>query len=196
MYQKIAYFFGGVVATLGLVITVTDPKTLDNIVTFPERFKKYFVINEYKSSDTDLLKIIITAKLRRYFEETLDMSDSDKQKLAEHFASECISGLSGQDVEDKIKMTSKVTRTKENNDQISEGKFNKIVDNLISSIDDIPGLIEQCSYYVGVTLGVMGEMPIRDHVENAGQTRLTEGAIKLSTNKNLFSVMENLNSPR
>lgn len=66
--------------------------------------------------------------------------------------------------------------------------FNKIVGNMETSISGIPGLISGVSYMMGILLGVLGILKIKDHVENAGQTKLQEGAIRLAAGGGLFAL--------
>ena len=66
--------------------------------------------------------------------------------------------------------------------------FNSIVDNMEESILGIPGLISGVSYMMGILLGVLGILKIKDHVENAGQTKLQEGAIRLAAGGGLFAM--------
>ena len=66
--------------------------------------------------------------------------------------------------------------------------FNNIVDNMEASISGIPGLISGVSYMMGILLGVLGILKIKDHVENAGQTKLQEGAIRLAAGGGLFAM--------
>lgn len=66
--------------------------------------------------------------------------------------------------------------------------FNKIVDNMETSISGIPGLISGVSYMMGILLGVLGILKIKDHVENPGQTKLQDGAIRLAAGGGLFAM--------
>lgn len=66
--------------------------------------------------------------------------------------------------------------------------FNTIVNNMESSISGIPGLISGVSYMMGILLGVLGILKIKDHVENPGQTKLQEGAIRLAAGGGLFAL--------
>ena len=66
--------------------------------------------------------------------------------------------------------------------------FNKIVDNMEASISGIPGLISGVSYMMGILLGVLGILKIKDHVENPGQTPLQQGAIRLAAGGGLFAL--------
>ncbi|MFA7457071.1 MAG: hypothetical protein WCY57_06450, partial [Micavibrio sp.] len=65
--------------------------------------------------------------------------------------------------------------------------FNKIVDNMESSISGIPGLISGVSYMMGILLGVLGILKIKDHVENPGSAKLQEGAVRLAAGGGLFA---------
>ncbi|MFA5593043.1 MAG: hypothetical protein WC989_07000 [Micavibrio sp.] len=66
--------------------------------------------------------------------------------------------------------------------------FNKIVDNMESSISGIPGLISGVSYMMGILLGVLGILKIKDHVENPGSAKLQEGAVRLAAGGGLFAL--------
>lgn len=66
--------------------------------------------------------------------------------------------------------------------------FNAIVDNMEASISGIPGLISGVSYMMGIMLGVLGILKIKDHVENPGQTPLQQGAIRLAAGGGLFAL--------
>ncbi len=70
----------------------------------------------------------------------------------------------------------------------STNNFNKIVDNMEGSISGIPGLISGVSYMMGILLGVLGILKIKDHVENPGQTPLQQGAIRLAAGGGLFAL--------
>ncbi len=66
--------------------------------------------------------------------------------------------------------------------------FNSIVNNMETSISGIPGLISGVSYMMGILLGVLGVLKIKDHVENPGQTPLQQGAIRLAAGGGLFAL--------
>lgn len=66
--------------------------------------------------------------------------------------------------------------------------FNKIVGNMETSISGVPGLISGVSYMMGILLGVLGILKIKDHVENPGQTPLQQGAIRLAAGGGLFAL--------
>jgi ABC-type spermidine/putrescine transport system permease subunit II len=66
--------------------------------------------------------------------------------------------------------------------------FNKIIQNMETSISGVPGLISGVSYMMGILLGVLGILKIKDHVENPGQTKLQDGAIRLAAGGGLFAL--------
>lgn len=66
--------------------------------------------------------------------------------------------------------------------------FNEILTNINDSISDLPGLITGVSYMMGILLGVLGILKIKDHVENPGQTPLQQGAIRLAAGGGLFAL--------
>ena len=58
--------------------------------------------------------------------------------------------------------------------------FSTIAENIVTSIEDLPGLLTGVSYMFGILLGVLGILKVKDHVENPSQTPLKEGAIRLA----------------
>jgi len=66
--------------------------------------------------------------------------------------------------------------------------FNQIVDNIEGSISGIPGLISGISYMMGILLGVLGILKIKDHVENPTSAKLQDGAIRLAAGGGLFAL--------
>ena len=75
--------------------------------------------------------------------------------------------------------------------------FNTVAENIITGIEDLPGLITGIAYMVGVLLGALGIMKIKDHVENPTQTPLKDGAIRLAAGGALFTlpiVLESMQS--
>ncbi len=63
-----------------------------------------------------------------------------------------------------------------------------ISDNVITSISSLPGLLTGVSYMLGILLGVLGILKIKDHVENPTQTPLQHGAIRLVAGGGLFAL--------
>lgn len=70
----------------------------------------------------------------------------------------------------------------------SANNFNSIIGNMETSISGVPGLISGVSYMMGILLGVLGVLKIKDHVENPGQTKLQDGAIRLAAGGGLFAL--------
>lgn len=66
--------------------------------------------------------------------------------------------------------------------------FSTIVGNIDTSVSSVPGLITGVAYMMGIMLGVLGVLKIKDHVENPGQTKLQEGAIRLAAGGGLFAL--------
>lgn len=66
--------------------------------------------------------------------------------------------------------------------------FSSIARNINSSISELPGLLTGVSYMMGILLGVLGILKIKDHVENPGQTPLQHGAIRLAAGGGLFAL--------
>ena len=70
----------------------------------------------------------------------------------------------------------------------SGSNFSAIAENITESISDVPGLISALAYLMGVLIGVLGIMKIKDHVENPTQTPLKDGAIRLAAGGALFAL--------
>ncbi len=66
--------------------------------------------------------------------------------------------------------------------------FSTIAENIIESIEALPGLLTGLSYLLGLMLGVLGVLKIKDHVENPSQTPLKDGAIRLASGGALFAL--------
>lgn len=66
--------------------------------------------------------------------------------------------------------------------------FSTIANNITTSIALLPGLLTAISYLLGLVLGLLGILKIKDHVENPLQTPLHHGAMRLLTGGALFSL--------
>ena len=66
--------------------------------------------------------------------------------------------------------------------------FSNIAKNITTSIEDLPGLLTGVSYMMGILLGVLGILKIKDHVENPTNTPLQHGAIRLAAGGGLFAL--------
>jgi len=63
-----------------------------------------------------------------------------------------------------------------------------IAGNVVTSINQLPTLLSALSYLAGITIGTLGVLKVKDHVENPTQTPLKEGAIRLATGGALLSL--------
>ncbi len=66
--------------------------------------------------------------------------------------------------------------------------FSNIGSNVIGSIETLPGLLTGLSYMLGIVIGVLGVLKIKDHVENPNNTPLKDGAIRLAAGGGLFAL--------
>ncbi len=66
--------------------------------------------------------------------------------------------------------------------------FSKIGTNVANSIATLPGLLTALSYMLGIVIGVLGVLKIKDHVENPNNTPLKDGAIRLAAGGGLFAL--------
>lgn len=75
-----------------------------------------------------------------------------------------------------------------NEAQAAGNTFSDVARNMTDSISALPGLLTGLSYMIGLLLGVIGIMKIKDHVENPSQTPLKDGAIRLLAGGALFGL--------
>jgi hypothetical protein len=66
--------------------------------------------------------------------------------------------------------------------------FSTIARNITESIEELPGMITGISYMLGLLLGVLGVLKVKDHVENPSQTPMKDGAIRLAAGGALFAL--------
>lgn len=66
--------------------------------------------------------------------------------------------------------------------------FSNIAENITNSISKLPGLLTGLAYMMGLLLGVLGVLKVKDHVENPGQTPLKDGAIRMASGGALFAL--------
>jgi len=66
--------------------------------------------------------------------------------------------------------------------------FGTIARNINNSIAELPGLLSGVSYLLGLLLGVLGILKVKDHVENPTQTPMKEGAIRIVAGGALFGL--------
>jgi hypothetical protein len=66
--------------------------------------------------------------------------------------------------------------------------FSDIAENIVDSIEALPGLLTGIAYMFGLLLGVLGILKVKDHVENPNQTPLKDGAIRMAAGGALFAL--------
>lgn len=66
--------------------------------------------------------------------------------------------------------------------------FGDIAENIIESLESLPGLISGLAYLGGLGFGVLGILKIKDHVDNPQQTQLKDGAVRLAAGGSLFAL--------
>ncbi len=66
--------------------------------------------------------------------------------------------------------------------------FGDIARNINNSIEELPGLVSSLCYLMGILLGVLGILKVKDHVENPSNTPMREGAIRLAAGGALFAL--------
>jgi hypothetical protein len=66
--------------------------------------------------------------------------------------------------------------------------FGDIARNITESIEELPGMITGLAYMLGLLMGAMGVLKLKDHVENPTQTPMKDGAVRLAAGGALFSL--------
>ncbi len=66
--------------------------------------------------------------------------------------------------------------------------FSTIAGNITDSVAELPGLVASLAYLVGLLMGALGIMKIKDHVENPTQTPMKDGAVRLAAGGALFGL--------
>ena len=66
--------------------------------------------------------------------------------------------------------------------------FSNIARNVTHSIEDFPGLLTGGAYLIGLGMGILGILKVKDHVDNPQQSPLKEGAIRLAAGGALFAL--------
>jgi hypothetical protein len=73
-------------------------------------------------------------------------------------------------------------------DTAHANNFSDVAKNINTSIEELPGLITSVSYLLGILLGIVGVLKLKDHVENPSQTAMKDGAIRLAAGGALFAL--------
>lgn len=66
--------------------------------------------------------------------------------------------------------------------------FSRLSDNMGESATNLPGIVQGLSYLMGLVLGALGVLKIKDHVENPGNAPLKDGAIRLAAGGALLAL--------
>jgi len=73
-------------------------------------------------------------------------------------------------------------------DAYAGADWSDIAENITTSIEALPGLLSGLAYLMGLLLGVLGIMKVKDHVENPSQVQLKDGAIRMASGGALFAL--------
>lgn len=72
--------------------------------------------------------------------------------------------------------------------QAKANNFGNIANNIVDSIEELPGLLTGIAYMIGLMMGVLGVLKVKDHVENPSQTPLKDGAVRMAAGGALFAL--------
>lgn len=65
---------------------------------------------------------------------------------------------------------------------------NDVADNMVTSVERLPGIISAIGYALGILLGILGILKLKDHVENPANTPLRVGVVRLLIGGMLFAL--------
>ena len=71
---------------------------------------------------------------------------------------------------------------------VTGGNVNAVLDNIIASVSDLPGLITAVAYLLGLIFGVQGILKAKDHVENPEQTPLKDSVLRFLAAGAMFAL--------
>ena len=73
-------------------------------------------------------------------------------------------------------------------DSTAGGDINAILNNIINSVTELPGLLTAFAYLLGLVFGVQGVLKIKEHVENPEQTPLKDSVVRFLTAGAMFAL--------
>ena len=195
MFPKLTYFLSGVIATLGVTVTVTDPATLENLVSFPKRLAAHFQPRKVSLIDQTTAKFYTEYHIRKALDFVKFIPESDKDDLASQVTDQCFEDMKETEwfslefpfsgYEPGSAKEVKKTRSTANS-------LDSIYSQIGQSVDNLPNIISFCTYRMGLTLGIFGVLTIKDKhdVENPRNNPLKEGTIRFGGYEN--QVLEGL----
>ena len=71
---------------------------------------------------------------------------------------------------------------------MAQTNVDNVVTNFTDAIANFPKLITGLAYLAGITLGVLGVMKLKDHVENPQNNPLKDGAVRLAAGGSLLAL--------
>ena len=63
-----------------------------------------------------------------------------------------------------------------------------ISENIVTSVEGLPGFVAALSYLLGILLGALGILKIKEHVDNPSQTPIRVGFVRLIAGGALFGL--------
>lgn len=71
---------------------------------------------------------------------------------------------------------------------IGGANVNGIMQNIATEVDELPGLVTAVAYLLGILMGAIGIIKIKDHVEDPARVSLKEGVINLLVGGGMFAL--------
>ena len=180
IYRVFTWTAAGAAAVWGVLVTISDPQTLDNVMTLPKRFSSYFEEDRDGIFDETATRILVQGYIRQSLNDTVDIPATSKDELSAHLAEQCLEKFSDlenvanrepPDSEEKVKTESAFDEYSRSLDQMTN--------EFISSNINLPDAISYCSYITGFTVGALGEPGLAQYVENPGQNPMKNPLAKL-----------------
>ncbi|WP_297341088.1 hypothetical protein [Pseudophaeobacter sp.] len=180
IYRAFTWTAAGSAAVWGVLVTVSDPQTLDNVMTLPKRFSSYFEENRNGLIDETATRILLQGYIRQSLDNTVKIPANSKDELSAHLAEQCLEKFS--DLEKAANETPSIREeevaTESTFDEYSPS-FDQMTNNGISSTVNLPSAIGYCSYITGFTVGALGAPGLAQYVENPRQIPMKNPLAKL-----------------
>ncbi|WP_044033634.1 hypothetical protein [Roseobacter denitrificans] len=178
MSERAAYIFGALGAVFGVVVTVTNPDTLENIVRFPQNLSALLQEESDPPFDKGLALVLVEEFLQDQMSGIEEISEETRSKISSHLASKCIE-----------RAVTELSEPESNREAASPESSTSAFDQYVSEIvsQDRQGTnllsmneaLRMCEFEVGLTLGAIGILSLPDvgltqHVENPSGVLIKE----------------------
>lgn len=170
MSERAAYIFGALGAIFGVVVTVTNPDTLENIVRFPQNLSSLLQGESDPPFDKDLAVVLVEEFIRDQMSGIEEISEDTRSRISSHLASKCIERAVRELSEPEANLEAASPES-------GTSAFEQYVSDIVSqdrqetSLLSMNEALRMCEFEVGFTLGAIGILSLGDtgltqHVKN------------------------------